>query len=64
MNSICQKFTMTALYDNIKQNFDNRDELVKILTSAFNDTYSYLGDNDQQPLAFLLSVVHGLKECI
>src|SRR5674476_1309571 len=32
------------LYTKIKQNFDNRDELVKILTSAFNDTYSYLSD--------------------
>lgn len=42
------------LYDKIKQNFDNKDELVKILTSAFNDTYSYLSDNDQQPLALLV----------
>lgn len=42
------------LYDKIKQNFDNRDELVKILTSAFNDSYSYLSDNDQQPLALLV----------
>lgn len=42
------------LYDKIKQNYDNRDELVKILTNAFNDTYSYLSDNDQQPLALLV----------
>ncbi len=42
------------LYDKIKQNFDNRDELVKILTNAFNDTYAYLSDNDQQPLALLV----------
>jgi hypothetical protein len=42
------------LYDKIKQNFDNRDELVKILTSAFNDTYGYLAENDQQPLALLV----------
>jgi hypothetical protein len=42
------------LYDKIKVNFDNRDELVKILTNAFNDTYSYLSDNDQQPLALLV----------
>jgi hypothetical protein len=42
------------LYEKIKQNFDNRDELVKILTSAFNDTYSYLSENDQQPLALLV----------
>lgn len=42
------------LYDNIKMNFDKRDELVKILTNAFNDTYVYLSDNDQQPLALLV----------
>jgi uncharacterized membrane-anchored protein YhcB (DUF1043 family) len=42
------------LYEKIKQNFDNRDQLVSILTSAFNDTYSYLADNDQQPLALLV----------
>lgn len=42
------------LYDKIKQNYDNKDELVKILTDAFNDTYSYLSDNDQQPLALLV----------
>jgi hypothetical protein len=42
------------LYTKIKQNFDNRDELVKILTSAFNDTYAYLSENDQQPLALLV----------
>lgn len=42
------------LYNQIKVNFDKRDELVKILTGAFNDSYSYLADNDQQPLAFLV----------
>ncbi len=42
------------LYDNIKQNFDNRDELVKTLTNAFNETYAYLSENDQQPLALLV----------
>ena len=42
------------LYTKIKQNYDNRDELVKILTSAFNDTYAYLSDNEQQPLALLV----------
>jgi hypothetical protein len=42
------------LYEKIKANFDNRDELVKILTSSFNDTYTYLSDNDQQPLALLV----------
>ena len=47
MNSICQKYK-------IKQNFDNKNELVKILTNSFNDTYSYLKDNDEQPLALLV----------
>ncbi len=42
------------LYEQMKLNFDNRDELVKILTNAFNDTYSYLSENDQQPLALLV----------
>jgi hypothetical protein len=42
------------LYTKIKQNFDNRDELVTILTNAFNDTYVYLSDNDQQTLALLV----------
>jgi len=42
------------LYTKIKQNFDNRDELVKLLTSEFNDTYAYLSENDQQPLALLV----------
>ena len=42
------------LYTRIKQNFDNRDELVKILTSSFNDTYAYLSENDQQTLALLV----------
>ncbi len=42
------------LYLKIKQNYDNREELVKILTNAFNDTYSYLSENDQQPLALLV----------
>jgi uncharacterized membrane-anchored protein YhcB (DUF1043 family) len=42
------------LYESIKKNFDARDELVKILTGAFNDTYAYLSDNDQQPLALLV----------
>ncbi|MCX6253108.1 MAG: hypothetical protein NTV31_01365 [Bacteroidia bacterium] len=43
-----------SLYDKIRQNYDNRDELVKILTTSFNDTYSYLSENDQQPLALLV----------
>jgi uncharacterized membrane-anchored protein YhcB (DUF1043 family) len=42
------------LYTKIKQNFDNREELVKILTDSFNDSYAYLSENDQQPLALLV----------
>ena len=42
------------LYTKIKQNVDNKDELVKILTKEFNDTYAFLSDNDQQPLALLV----------
>jgi hypothetical protein len=43
-----------TIYDKIKLNFDNRDELVKILTDSFNETYGYLSENDQQPLALLV----------
>jgi hypothetical protein len=43
-----------ALYDKIKQNWDNKDELVNILTEAFNNTYGYLSENDQQNLALLV----------
>jgi hypothetical protein len=48
------KIYNAALYDSIKKNYDNKDELVRILTNAFNDTYVYLADNDQQPLALLV----------
>ena len=48
------KIYNAALYDSIKKNYDNRDELVNILTNAFNDTYVYLAENDQQPLALLV----------
>lgn len=43
-----------TLYDKIKNNYDNRDELVSILTDAFDKTYTYLADNDQQNLALLV----------
>jgi hypothetical protein len=43
-----------ALYDSIKKNYDNKEELVRILTSAFNDTYVFLAENDQQTLALLV----------
>jgi hypothetical protein len=48
------KIYNAALYDSIKKNFDNRDRLVQILTNAFNDTYSYMSENDQQTLALLV----------
>jgi len=43
-----------ALYDDIKNSYDNRDRLVEILTDAFNETYAYLTENDQQSLALLV----------
>lgn len=43
-----------TLYDSIKVNYDSRNKLVKILSDAFNDTYSYLSENDQQALALLV----------
>ena len=43
-----------TLYERIRKNFDNRDVLVEILTEAFNETYFYLSDNDQQALALLV----------
>ena len=39
-----------TLYEKIKENFDNKDELVKILTDAFNETIHYLEENEQQNL--------------
>jgi hypothetical protein len=48
------KIYNTALYDSIKKNYDARNELVRILTNAFNDTYGYLAENDQQALALLV----------
>jgi hypothetical protein len=43
-----------SLYDSIKKNYDNRPQLVNILTDAFNETYAYLAENDQQNLALLV----------
>ena len=43
-----------TLYDNINKNFDDKDELVNLLTEAFNETYGYLTKNDQQPLALMV----------
>jgi hypothetical protein len=48
------KIYNAPLYDSIKANYDKRDDLVRILTNAFNDTYAYLSENDQQALALLV----------
>lgn len=48
------KIYNAPLYDSIKKNFDNKDRLVKVLTGAFDDTYAYMSDNDQQVLALLV----------
>jgi len=48
------KIYSRELYDDIKNSYDNRDRLVSILTEAFNETYGYLADNDQQSLALLV----------
>jgi hypothetical protein len=42
------------LYDTIKKHFDDKDKLVEILTKAFDDTYAYMSDNEQQNLALLV----------
>lgn len=42
------------LYTKIKQNIDNRDTLVNILSQEFKDTYAYLSENDEQTLALLV----------
>lgn len=59
IRSLANELSMSKIYDEtlyekIKQNFDNRDELVNILTEAFNNTYAYLSENDQQNLALLV----------
>lgn len=43
-----------TLYDKIKLSVDDKNELVNILTEAFDNTYAYLSDNDQQALALLV----------
>jgi len=48
------KIYNVALYDSIKENFDIKDKLVLILTKAFNDTYTYMSENDLQALALLV----------
>ena len=48
------KIYNAPLYDSVKKYFDNKDRLVQILTNAFNDTYAYMSENDQQTLALLV----------
>jgi hypothetical protein len=48
------KIYNAPLYDSIKKNFDNKDKLVKILTGAFDNTYAYMAENDQQVNALLV----------
>jgi hypothetical protein len=43
-----------SLYEDIKNNFDNRDTLVSILTDAFDRTYGYMVNNGQANLALLM----------
>jgi hypothetical protein len=59
IKSLSSELNMSKVYDEdlypqIRQNVDNKDELVKILTKEFNDTYAFLYENDEQPLALLV----------
>jgi hypothetical protein len=59
LRSLSNELNMSQIYDEtwyekIRKNVDNRDELVKILTEAFESTYAYLSDNNQQTLALLV----------
>ncbi len=59
LRSLANELNMSQIYDEtwydkISQNYDNRDELVKILTEAFQKTYAYLIDNNQEALALLV----------
>lgn len=59
LRSLANDLNMSQIYDEkwyerIKNNFDNRDELVKILNEAFQETYSYLVENNQETLALLV----------
>jgi hypothetical protein len=59
IRSLANELNMSKIYDQemytkIKDNFDNRDELVGILEKAFNDTYAFLAENDQQASALLV----------
>jgi len=49
-----QKIYDESLYDLIRENFDNRDTLVSVLTDAFDRTYSLMVDGGQANLALLM----------
>ncbi len=42
------------LYDDIKTNYDDRDQLVNVLTNAFDGTFSFMNENDQQSQALMV----------
>ena len=42
------------LYDDIKTNYDDRDQLVNVLTRAFDGTFSFMNENDQQSQALMV----------
>ena len=42
------------LYDDIKNNYDNRDQLVNILSGAFDNTFGFLNENNQQSQALMV----------
>jgi hypothetical protein len=59
IRALANELNMSKIYDQemynkIKDNFDNRDALVGILEKAFNDTYAFLADNEQQTSALLV----------
>lgn len=59
IRSLANELQMSALYDEslydkIKLNFDNKDKLVEILKEAFDNTYKYLAENEQETLALLV----------
>lgn len=59
IRTLANELNMSAIYDEslyerIRENFDSKDTLVAILTDAFNSTYAFLSDNDQQALALLV----------
>ena len=42
------------LYDDIQNNYDNRDQLVNILSGAFDNTFGFLNENNQQSQALMV----------